>query len=81
MLAAIAQCNEQYEDAMKLLQDHLERAEEWFGKSDPRVATILVRIATVSELVVSSNVELNPKEKRLALSKTRRAPSFYWNVH
>ena len=72
LLAAIAQCNEQYEDAMKLLQDHLERAEEWFGKSDPRVATILVRIATVSELVVSSNVELSPKEKRLALSKTRQ---------
>ena len=72
LLAAIAQCNEQYEDAMKLLQEHLERAEEWFGKSDPRIATILVRIATVSELVVSSNLEISPKEKREALSKTRQ---------
>lgn len=72
LLAAIAQCNEQYEDAIKLLKDHLDCVEEWFGKSDPRVATVLVRIATVSELVVSSNVDISSKDKRLALIKTRQ---------
>jgi hypothetical protein len=71
LLAAIAQCNEEYDRSMELLKEHLALVEKWWGNSDLRVATTLSRMATLGELVVSSNTKLDPKEKRVALRKAR----------
>lgn len=71
LLAAIAQCDEKYTEALVLLEENLVLLEKWWGKSDPHVIETLVRMATVVEILGTSDPSMSAKQRRESILTAR----------